>query len=157
MKELPTKRSSHYSRLSTNRVSKKKSYRPSFNGWRMRKRVKLSNKEVPNKKDITDLEERLAILDGKIKSHEGSSVNDEDLKTLEQKLAEFELKIKDKTVNERDMAILKLRMHQFESKLQDRQGDSVGKENQKKTEGLLGFIVGNLHSSSQQNYWPENK
>jgi hypothetical protein len=117
----------------------------------------LSNKEVPNKKDITDLEERLAILDGKIKSHEGSSVNDEDLKTLEQKLAEFELKIKDKTVNERDMAILKLRMHQFESKLQDRQGDSVGKENQKKTEGLLGFIVGNLHSSSQQNYWPENK
>ena len=79
--------------------------------------TKLSNKEVPNKKDITDLEERLAILDGKIKSHEGSSVNDEDLKTLEQKLAEFELKIKDKTMNERDMAILKLRMRQFESKL----------------------------------------
>jgi hypothetical protein len=97
----------------------------------------LSNKEVPNKKDITDLEERLAILDGKIKIHEGSSVNDEDLKALEQKLAEFELKIKDKTVNERDMAILKLRMRQFESKLQDRQGDSVGKENQKKTEGLV--------------------
>lgn len=92
---------------------------------------------MPNKKDITDLEERLAILDGKIKSHEGSSVNDEDLKALEQKLAEFELKIKDKTVNERDMAILKLRMRQFESKLQDRQGDSVGKENQKKTEGLV--------------------
>jgi hypothetical protein len=98
LKELPTKRSSHFSRLSTE-SQKKEELSPLVQRLE-NVETKLSNKEVPNKKDITDLEERLAILDGKIKIHEGSSVNDEDLKALEQKLAEFELKIKDKTVNE---------------------------------------------------------
>ena len=107
--------------------------------------TKLGNKQVPDKKDISDLEKRLAMLDGKLKSHEGSSVNDEDLKALEEKLAGFEAKMKDQSVSEQDMAILKLRMRQFESKLQTQGNKSVGKDNLKNIEGL----VSSLETNSQ--------
>ncbi len=108
--------------------------------------TKLSNKEVPDKKDIADLEKRLALLDGKLKSHEGSSVNDEDLKALEDKLATFEAKMKDKTVSEQDMAILKLKMRQFESKLQQQQSENAGKDDLTKMEGLVSSQETNIQA-----------
>lgn len=104
------------------------------------------DEDTPKKKDIADLEAKLSSLDGKLKTHEDTSVNDKDIKALEERLSLFEAKMKDKTVNDNDFQSLKQRMSSFENELKIHGEGMVKKEDLVKLDGFISSMENDIQN-----------